>query len=632
MLQKLFKKKEPASERFLKELLKKDCDTKTLEKLLGKNEVNINHQDQNGDTFLHIALKTKKVKNVSWLLSQKIKTDITNKDNLTAFDIAVSHQNHRIAKTLLSTSKVNLNKKDNFGRTALQDSVILGDHEMAKILLEGGANINAKNNNNRNVIYDALAYGNSEFLEYLLSFKNVELNNLDTNKDSILTHKTVKENDDIAIMLIKNGADPTLINSDGKNFLCNYALKGIDALDVINTIIKCGFNINSKTANGHTVLMELIEKALILHKKEDEQERQSILALANALLNKGLDPNIVNNKGETALFHAIRFNDEQIVDLLLSYNIDVNIKNSKKQTPLSVAVYQGGKSFNIIQKLLKNNADSTVKNFKNKTLFESLNEILLHPQIDNTRYEQYLKILKEMLAYNQKDLNYLNSIGQPLFYRPLASNNITVFRMYVKAGLDLFKLNKNGHNLFFEYVVKVFEDNNPNIDFQSALSILVSSKLNHNMQDETGWTAVSKVIVTTPCNLNLFKTLIKVVKFDYTLSDKLGRTPMHSAVWKGRADIVKLINFVDPNIKETPDNYGILPIVYAALLGNQNLVSTFISIKSKSTIENSYISQAAINKFKPMLKNLSKLTVGVEDPLELRQIKKVIEDVQRDFA
>lgn len=631
MIKKLFGKEESPAEAFEKELLKKESDINSLEKILKNGNVNINHQNQNGETFLHLALKSRKIQKAVWLLSKNIKADIMDNDGLTAFDIAVNNQNHRIVRTLINTTNVTLNKKDKFGRTILQDSIILGDHEMAKILLENGADINSKNNQNRNVIYDAVSYGNLEFIEYLLSFDSLELNNIDTSKDTILNHKTVKRNDNIAIMLIENGADPTIINSDGKTYLSNCALIGIDSLDIINTIIKCGFDINSKIANGNTILMEMIDSILLLNKNQDEQKRNSLLALTNALVKKGLNFNKVNHDNETVLFKAVRSNDDEIVKFLLEFGINVNNKNNKTQTALSIAVSQGIESFNIIVNLLRYKADPSVIDTSGKTLFEVINNILLDPKIENNIYAQYTRILKEMLFYNKKDLNFLDSTGDPLFYKPLISNNITIFKMYTKAGLDIYQLNKDGHNLFFEYVVKVFEDDNTNIDFQSALSILISSKVDHNMQDETGWTAVSKIIATTPCNLKLFKTLVKVAKFDYTISDKLGRTPMHSAVWKGRSSIIRIINFIDPRIKDIPDNYGILPLVYAALLGNQEVVLTFVDIKAKSTISDSYISQAAIKKFKPMLKNLATLTKGIDDSLHLRQINKVIQNIRADF-
>jgi len=630
MFKKLFKKKRLPYEIFSSELIKKDIDKKLLQKMLDNSEVDINYRNSIGETFLHIALRAKKMQAAIWLISLDIKLDIVDNEGLSVFDIAINNQNHRVVKLILDSLDINLDKKNEYGRTMLQDSVILGDHEMAKILLEHNASINSKDIQNRNVLYDAISYGHKDFIKYLLEFNELELNNIDTDKNTIFTHSTIQRDDNIATMLIEKGANPTILNKDGNSFLSQCALRGTKAIPIIKTSIKHGFDINCKLSNNNTILMLLVDKAATLNKEEDRDKRLDILHQIEQLVDKGLDVNVINKDKETSLFTAAKYKDEEIVKILLSSEIDVNKKNIKGQTILAICVYKGVELFNIISELLKFNADPTIKNSEDKTLYEEINDIIINNSNDKIVHDQYIRILSLLIKFNKKDLNFLNSEGDPLFYKPLFHNHILLFKMYVKAGLDIYKLNKGGHNIFFEYVVKVFEKNDDKIDFQSALSILISSKVNHNMKDETGWTALNKIIATTPCNLKLFKTLVKVVKFDYTLVDKLGRTAIHNSVWKGNSNIVRIINFIDPNIKDIPDNYGILPIVYAALTGNQNLVLTFIDIKAKSTLE-ICISQAAIKKFTPMLSNLDKLTNNIEDKLQLRQLSNVIKTIKNDF-
>ncbi|MEA3354182.1 MAG: hypothetical protein U9Q33_10235 [Campylobacterota bacterium] len=142
---------------------------------------------------------------------------------------------------------------------------------------------------------------------------------------------------------------------------------------------------------------------------------------------------------------------------------------------------------------------------------------------------------------------------------------------------------------------------------------------------------VSKVIGTTTCNFNLFKTLVKVVRFDYRLVDKLGRTAIHTAVWSSNINVIKIINYIDKDIKNIPDHYGILPTIYAALLGDKRLLLYFIDIRAqiKTSIP---ISKAAIKKFSPLLKNIEKLTQGVEDQSELIKLQSVIKQLQSDFT
>ncbi len=641
MFRKLFKKNIPDKEQFLQEILKKDADIKLLAQLLENKKVDINEINEDGDSYLHICLKNKKNQNALWLISRGIKVDTLDPMDKSPFDLAIANQSHKVVKQLLTKVKVDLNKTNEFGRTYLQDSVILGDHAMAKLLIENGADINIKNNKNRNVFYDALSYNNDSFIEYLLNFDELELNELDSEKSTYFDHKSVKHNKDLALKLIERGADPTIQSQKGKSFLYHCAIDGYDGLEIIKFALENGHDINSKVRENDNMTIVMVDELLALKNPEDEDKKKTIRFMLKDLMENGLDVNAKTEDGETALFKAVRANDEDLVHFLLSLDINVNIQSNDKHTALANAVYQGTGSLKIIVDLLKNHADPTLRNSEDKSLFEEINDIILdirYPaQLQNKENinaqqlsRQYESILKELLKHCKKDLNFLDSNGNPLFYKPIMYHNIPLFYLYTSKGLNIHKLNKNGHNLFFEYLMKVFEDNNEDIEFQGVLNILIGARIDHNRQDETGWTAVSKVIATTQCNLNLFKILIKVVKFDYTITDKLGRTAIHSAVWKGNKNIIRIINFIDSNIKNIPDNYGILPITYAALLGNQDLVLTFAEMKAKTTAD-CYIIPAAVKKFTPMLANLSKLTQNTNDPMKLKHLHDVVAHVKADF-
>lgn len=642
MLEKLFSKKQSPYEKFELELSKKDPNTKILDKIINSGDLNINHKNNNSESFLHIALKTKKLKSAQWLISKKIKVDTEDIHGKRPIDIAVDNQNHKIVQYILESPAININKKDQFERTLLQNSVILGDFKMVKILLEHNANINSKDRNKHNVMYDALSYGNEEVIDYLLTFKELELNNLDIDKNSIFQHKYIQMNNEIGMKLIASGADPTIINSNGSSFLYDCSKKGMENYHILLLAIEKGFNISEKIANGDSITLGIANEITKAKMEGNIERRQELLLMLRKLSTKGLDINAFDANHATALFKAIRFKDLELIELLLELKINPNIQNNKKQTALALAVYDGIENFNIIVNLLKYKADPTIKNIEDKTLYEEINDIVLSISEEKIadghikkltltqRNNEFNRILKELLRYNQKDLNFLDSTGNPLFYKPLMYNNIMLFKTYASAGLDIYKLNKIGHNIFFEYVVKVFQDNNEKIDFKSVLIMLVSAKVNHNMQDTTGWNVVSKILFTTPCNINLFRTLVKVVKFDYTIADQLGRTAMHTAVWKGNSNVIRIINHIDPKIKELPDNYGILPMVYAALLGNQKLVLMFIDIKAKPSLDK-WIAKAAIEKFKPMLANLDKLTLGLKDPTSVIQINSVINQIKKDF-
>jgi len=231
-------------------------------------------------------------------------------------------------------------------------------------------------------------------------------------------------------------------------------------------------------------------------------------------------------------------------------------------------------------------------------------------------------------------IDYLDSTGDPLFFKPLLYDHVILFRIYIRLGLNIHAKNKANHNILFEYVLKIFEknDNSTKVceNFQLNLSNLMSSKIERNYQDALGWTILHKV-VGTQCDEKLFDILIKVVRFDYTLVDKLGRSVIHNAVWGNKKNIIKKIASHSKESINIADNYNILPMIYAALLGNKDLVLEFLKLGS-FIHSNKKIEAKAIKKFSPMLKNLDKLVKDVEDPSDLNNLETVAAQVKKDFG
>ncbi len=625
---------------FLSELLKPTFSKSKTQKLYNDFKIDINHLNSKNESFLHISLFEGKIDAALWLINQGIALDTFNSDGQTAFDIAVENQNHRVAKILLDKAQFNIDRKDKHGRTKLQDSIMLGDHEMAKILIEHGADLNSKDNKGQNLLNDALSYGNMDFIKYLLGLEDLDINNIDNAGNNILHHQYALQNDDLALELIKNGVNPNIRNSVGDTYLSLVALRGLEAFYIIETALESGFDINTRVANQNTILMEVLS-ALSNTDPADIAKRNSLLQMSQKLIEIGIDINAVNEQNEHALFQTIKAGDIASTKLLIEKDIDLNIQNKNGETALFYACYGGIEKLELTILLLRFHADPLIKNNKNQTIYEILNNLVLSTHgnfeyIDNDvlKYaisgSRFMNVLKAIFKYSKQKLDFLDSSGDPIFFKPLLYNNISLFKLYNTAGVDLKLLNKDGKNIFFEYVLKVFQDNDESVDFETGLSMLISAKVNHNVQDETGWTVVSKIVAQTPCNILLFRSLLKRVRFDYKLVDKLGRTVIHSAVWSNNIEVIKLINNIDNEIKNIPDHYGILPVIYAALIGNKNVLLYLIDIKSKVKT-NRPISQAAIKKFTPLLKNIDKLLSQAVNLYEENTINNINLQLRRDF-
>jgi ankyrin repeat protein len=429
-------------------------------------------------------------------------------------------------------------------------------------------------------------------------------------------------------------------------YLFNVALKcDEESLTVIKLALLNDANPNTKLKNGHTIMMELIYLASLSY-ANDQQKKSCIIKVVHEMLKYGGDINILDENNESALFAATKIKDKELIRLLLDGKIDPNIQNKDGNTAILNLIYDGMPNMQLIAMLIDYGAKLTIPNKENKTIYEILNILELHifgtcPITDEVLLKKinpagnYITLINELLKRNKENLNYLDSSGYPIFFKPLLYDHLTLFKLYMKYGLDINKNSRASQSIFFVYVNKVFEENKSDPitceRFQTALTSLLSAKIDQNYQDKLGWTVLHKIMLT-PCNEKLFDILTKVVLFDYTIVDNLGRSVMHNAVWGDKPNIVRKIHLINSEIINIYDIYGLLPISYAALLGNQQLVLLFLELGSNIKGGNT-ISPQAIAKFSPMVKNLIKLKIDLDstNPIS-NKIDMVINQIKKDFG
>jgi len=644
MLSKFFKR-EFNNTTYLQELLQDNPNTQWLEDGLKDEMVDINHKDEKGDTFLIKCIKVSKTVSIQWLIEHRVDITIQNINGKTALFFAIEKRNREVIKQIIDLKIIDLEQRDIDGRTLLQNIVMLGHNEMAKILITYDANPNNIDNKNRNLIYDALSYGDQGFIQYLLNLENLELNLLDEEGNSIMHHVEVVKDDDVAKQLLIAGADPTIKNAKGESFLLTTALRGASGEELIDIALENGADVNSPTANDNTILMELI--AISSNLSVDEKDRRaSLLKTSRKMLKHGGNINAIEKNNESGLFNAMRLCDYDLVSFLLAGGIDPNIISDTGDTVLNLIIYEGVKELDIILLLIEYGANPNIRNKNGKTIYEILNMIVLHilgtriitdkeiiKKIDKDG--QYVRIIKEFLTHRNKEesLDYLDSTGDPLFFKPLLFGHFPLFKLYIKNGLEINTVNKANHSIFYEYVLKVFEENKFDKQacekFQNNLSNLLSNKAERHFQDGLGWTVLHKVI-GTKCNETLFNIFTKIVLFDYTIQDQKGRTVVHNAVWANKLPIIKKIYNDSPQSINIVDEYEILPITYAALLGNQQLVMLFLHLNSNISGRKT-ITKQAIKKFSPMLKNLKKLKKDIVDPELIKKFDILILQIVKDF-
>jgi ankyrin repeat protein len=642
MIKKLLAKTTTLNESFEDVLLSPKFNEQKAQKHFESKIKDINIQNKDGETYLDVCLKNNKFEASKWLISKGITVSNKNKENVTAIRLAVEKGKTAIVKDMLEHSELNINQVDEHGRSLLQDAVINGHTAISRALIEKNANINNIDKNNRNIAFDAIAYGDEELIDEITSIKGLNLNHVDSEGRTILHCPSVLGNDNLAKKLLQKDINPTIPDKNGISFITHTALRGKDGEEVLDVALSRGHNLNTKLSDENSVLLEVLY-AFTRVSDGEIQRRSELKDVAKKLLNYGSDINDINAKGETVLFETIRTGDVEGCAFLIENGLDVNIKNKNKETPLMVSALKGAEFLDIIILLLQAGANPTIKNKHGQTLPELLNKIILqlhgkrqleYTDILNTIEEngKYMIILKEILSIKNKDIeyNYLASDGNPLFFLPFMYGDIKTAKLYFQSGLDINKKNSKEHTLFYEYVLKCFQRGTYFKEFREVLVFLLLNGSDINAKNKHGQSIYSKVALIKDCNLKLFRKLIEITRHDYSAIDNAGRTIIHSCVISDNIELLKLVYGVGRNIQNISDNYNILPITYAALQGNFNMVNEFLK---RDSIVNSGkpIATAVKEKFQPLLKNLDNLTEDIKDEDLLRKINILIAQIRKDF-
>jgi ankyrin repeat protein len=362
---KIFKK-DHSNVTFLQELLHKNFDKEWLKEALDSKKVDINYVDDYGNSFLMKCMKVGKFKPAIWLIENGIDLTLENDENEAAFDYAIAKNNHEILNMILDNHDIAINETDNEGRTLLQNAVVQGSNGVAKILIKHGAELNNIDMHGRNVVYDALSYGDENFIRYLSSLEGIDLNTIDDNGNSVMLHPQVIKDDDIAKDMLRAGADPTIKNKSGNSFLLTTALRGEEADGVIDVLLEN----SGGSYDSNKIVKELVDISAKLP-DEDKEKRDRLLRTAKKTMKSGAKVNSVksDNSNESGLFDAVRLNDYELSSFLLTSGMDPNLQNDEGSTALVESIYDGMKNIKIIKLLLEHGATPNIKNNKNETLY-----------------------------------------------------------------------------------------------------------------------------------------------------------------------------------------------------------------------------------------------------------------------
>jgi ankyrin repeat protein len=283
-------------------------DLEALKDVLQENpDVDLNQiQSETGETFLTTTIKNdfRLIRNLL-IDEESVSLEKTNAQKETPLIAAVIAGSENSVKVLLDY-KVDLEKKEINGNTALHVALKKSNDQLALLLIKQGANIHATDSMERNALKLAIEYNCPQSLVLIKSIMEMEFGAPDiTTYRNLLLRGDYQSLKNILARYPRIATDKLYQEINPLALLVGVREER-EALKSAELLLKYDANVNGPEQAEQTPLI----KATINLKK----------GFANLYLSSHANPQLLDQNGKSALIHAVELNNADLVDLLLSYS------------------------------------------------------------------------------------------------------------------------------------------------------------------------------------------------------------------------------------------------------------------------------------------------------------------------
>ena len=274
-------------------------------KVLIEANANINATDENGNSALaYAARKHGRLENIKFLINHNINKNLINPYLLL---YAAETNNLETAKFLVDKYNFNLTEDIPFrysNENPFMHSITFQETHCSE-------------SSSKKLKYP---YGCEVFDFFLKKCKDVNFKNW--LGETLLMRAIKSHNFMIFNKLIELGANINALNIFNRNALstainCNIDVMSFPDTRFFNALIKHGIDVTVRDNNGETNLMNVIEIKYI--------PKDTRITIVNTLLSVNNNVNVLDKKGHSALFYAVRNCLFDVAEILIEAGADINI-------------------------------------------------------------------------------------------------------------------------------------------------------------------------------------------------------------------------------------------------------------------------------------------------------------------
>ena len=318
----------------------------------------------------------------------------------------------KIIKLLLKNgAKV---EKDSSGIPNLIQAVYLNDYKLVKKLIEQGADVNS--------IYEGIRLEEISVLEQAITSPKILTQLYSKGEKSEQYLAELEKNDKIIKLLIKHGAK---IEEDSRilwKCLLMHTFSRIDFL-AQNGSIDINILLENNLYHSYTKKMSYVHIAT-------DKDPETAIPVIKFLLNKGMDVNLKDEKGQSPLLYALTNRNFYRSKYILSERAGKNISK-------------------IIYNLIANGADIKAKNKDNQTVLHVLLDRKYEKALRINRIEteeidsadikkrdDLLKLVNYLIDYGI-DINAVDDDGFTAFHYCAQGGHLNVSELLLNKGVDI---------------------------------------------------------------------------------------------------------------------------------------------------------------------------------------------------
>ncbi|KAH0335580.1 ankyrin, partial [Aureobasidium melanogenum] len=434
----------------------RDGQFQEIIQLLLRAEANVDAQDFDGKTALHMAAQAGDLSLVRLLISKKAKINVKNNEGRSALDFACRENHLKVIEYILKNGGIC--EPDATGRTELHE-IIGGDGKCdastIKLFVSKGVKVNATDNDGISALHLATKRGDQAILQALVD-AGAGIDIKSAAGQTLLHEAAIRGSVDVVRNVLEYGVDIEARNNDNMTFLAVACAEREGSDDVVRLLLAAGADISVVDRWGWTPLHELADRSrtaaakLLLETGKADltlRTQQGYAVLDNAasegdyelvreLLRRGASAQSVPGS-ESALHCAVRAEKDDnlyaVAELLLDEGCDVNGKNHNGCTPLHTYLSNKRGKENVVRLFLSRGADINIQDNTGNTVLNCL-----------AQCPEASEAMSELLLENEADVSLADLDGMTPLHKLAESGFATLCRILLKANAD--PLAKDKHN------------------------------------------------------------------------------------------------------------------------------------------------------------------------------------------